>query len=84
MWAATSVPRDRLKIADDSTLRWIDSPESVTNARRGFCVECGSGLFWDAPGRDTIAVAAGALDAPTGLRVHEEIWLDFAGDYYEH
>ena len=31
-------------------LRWIDSPDSVWNARRGFCSECGSSLFWHAPG----------------------------------
>jgi hypothetical protein len=84
VWAATAVDRGCLRIAEHGALRWIDSPECVTHARRGFCAECGSSLFWDAPGRDTISIAAGALDAPTGLSTEREIYTEFAGDYYEH
>jgi hypothetical protein len=39
-------------------------------------------LFWEAPGRDTISFAAGALDAPTGLKTVRDIYTEFAGDYY--
>ena len=67
----------------DRGLRWIDSPESAAKARRGFCSECGSSLFWDAPGRDTISIAAGTLDAPTGLSTTGQIYVEDAGDYYE-
>jgi hypothetical protein len=83
VWAASAADRDDLRIYDDGALRWIDSPESVTHARRGFCGECGSSLFWDAPGRDTISFSAGALDPPTGLRTVREIYMEFAGDYYD-
>ncbi len=82
VWASTSAPRDALRVSEQSALRWIDSPESETHARRGFCCECGSSLFWEAPGRDTISIAAGALDPPTGLRTTREIYTEFAGDYY--
>jgi hypothetical protein len=82
-WAAAAADREAVRIFDDGALRWIDSPESVTHARRGFCVECGSSLFWDAPGRDTISFSAGALDPPTGLRTEKHIYTEFAGDYYE-
>ena len=53
------------------------------SARRGFCAECGSSLFWDSPNRGTISIAAGTLDSPTGLRVagHWYVWQ--AGDYYD-
>jgi hypothetical protein len=64
-------------------LRWVESPESDAGARRGFCSECGSSLFWDAPRRATISIAAGTLDTPTGLRVAEHWYLSQAGDYYE-
>jgi hypothetical protein len=64
-------------------VRWIDSPESDANARRGFCGECGSTLFWDAPGRHTISIAAGTLDPPTGLATVEHIYTAGASDYYE-
>lgn len=63
--------------------RWIDSPHSAAHARRGFCAECGSSLFWDAPDRDTISIAAGTLDGPTGLRTTQQIYTADAGDYYE-
>ena len=58
-----------LVLLDDGALRWIDSPESDRGARRGFCGECGSSLFWRAADGDRIHIAAGTLDRPTGLRV---------------
>jgi hypothetical protein len=83
VWAATAVLPDQLSIAERGALRWIDSPESETHARRGFCAECGSSLFWEAPAHETISIAAGALDRPTGLRIEKEIYTEYAGDYYE-
>jgi hypothetical protein len=82
VWAASAAPREDVDIHADGALRWIDSPESETHARRGFCAECGSSLFWEAPGRDTISFAAGALDAPTGLTTVRDIYTEFRGDYY--
>jgi hypothetical protein len=81
--AATSVRSEHLHFVSDSGLRWIDSPQSAAHARRGFCGDCGSSLFWDAPDRDTISIAAGTLDPPTGLRTVRQIYTEDAGDYYE-
>jgi hypothetical protein len=81
--ATTAVTRDNLVLLEKRGLRWIGSPRSDARARRGFCSECGSSLFWDAPDRDTISIAAGALDPPTGLRTVREIYTESAGDYYE-
>ena len=64
-------------------LRWIESPDSDAGARRGFCAECGSSLFWDAPGRPTVSIAAGSVDEPTGLRIAAHWYVSQAGDYYE-
>jgi hypothetical protein len=83
VWAASAAQREDVHIFEDGALRWIDSPESETHARRGFCSECGSSLFWEAPGRETISFAAGALDAPTGLRTVRDIYTEYAGDYYD-
>jgi hypothetical protein len=80
--ASTAALRDDVVVLDDRALRWIDSPESDAAARRGFCGECGSSLFWDAPGRETISIAAGTLDPPTGLRVTGHWYVSQAGDYY--
>lgn len=52
-------------------------------ARRGFCGECGSSMFWQRDGSDVIDVAAGALDAPTGLRLLGHIFVADKGDYYD-
>src|SRR5436853_7551850 len=69
VFAATAVARGDLELVEARGLRWIASPASDTDALRGFCGECGSGLFWDAPGRDYLAVAAGSVDPPTGLQL---------------
>jgi hypothetical protein len=81
--ANTAVRREHLVLLEDRGLRWVQSPESDAHARRGFCGECGSSLFWDPPGRETISVAAGTLDPPTGLRVAGHWFTSQAGDYYE-
>jgi hypothetical protein len=81
--AMTSVPNDRLTFSVDRGLRWIDSPKSELHARRGFCGECGSSLFWQAPDRDTISVAAGTLDDDPGIGTAGHIWTSQAGAYYE-
>jgi hypothetical protein len=67
--AFSAAREDDLVLLDDHALRWIDSPESDRRARRGFCGECGSSLFWRAAEGDRIHIAAGTLDRPTGLRV---------------
>ena len=81
--AFTSVAREALVIADETQMRWTASPNSATNARRAFCGECGSSLFWEAPGSTTISIAAGTLDQPTGLRTAGHIYVGQAADYYE-
>jgi hypothetical protein len=81
--ASTAVRRTDLFFVEQGTLRWIESAQSDARARRGFCGECGSSLFWDAPGRETISIAAGTLDSPTGLRVASHWYVAQAGDYYE-
>jgi hypothetical protein len=78
---ATAVAREHLMLREDGALRWIDSPESDAHARRGFCGECGSSMFWDAPGRDTVSIAAGSVDPPTGMRVMRHIYTAQAPDW---
>lgn len=79
-WASTHVPLDRLRIADDRTLRWYNASPT---ARRGFCSTCGSSLFWDPVDEDKISVALGALDAPSGARLKKHIFTAHKGDYYD-
>jgi hypothetical protein len=83
--ASTAARRVDLVLTEQRGLRWIASPNSDAGARRGFCAECGSSLFWDAPGRPTVSIAAGSLelDGHADLRVAAPWFVSQAGDYYE-
>jgi hypothetical protein len=80
VWASTNVARSALTIHGAHGLTWFQSSEKV---QRGFCSMCGSFLFWDPIGLDTIAVAMGAFEAPTGTKLRIHIFVADKGDYYE-
>ena len=79
-WAATSVPRDSLRLVRDEGLAWF---QSSAEARRGFCKTCGSSLFWEPTGGDTISIGAGAIDGETGVSVECHWYVADKGDYYD-
>jgi hypothetical protein len=81
--ATAATRKEDLVLLEVRGLRWIQSPHSDAGARRGFCGECGSSLFWDAPGLETISIAAGTLDGAVGLHVASHWYVSQAGDYYE-
>ena len=69
-----------LSIEGEDSIRWYRTSDQ---AQRGFCSNCGSSLFWKPDGRDTISVAAGALNPPTGMKTVRHIFAADKGDYYE-
>lgn len=77
---ATSAADGDLRITSDRGLKWFRSSDT---ARRGFCGECGSVLFWKENGSDTTSITAGSINGPTGLEIEGHIFCDDAGDYYE-
>jgi hypothetical protein len=77
--SATAAKDEDLKVTDARGLKWYRSSET---ARRGFCGECGSVLFWKGDGRDYTAIAAGSLNGATGLTLDGHIFCASAGDYY--
>jgi len=79
-WAATSVADAGFKVVKDAGLKWFRSSES---ARRGFCVECGSSLFWQKDGEGRTSVGAGTIDGPTGLATSKHICVADKADYYQ-
>lgn len=76
VWAAALA--DQLDIT--GTVSWF---RSSAQAERGFCPDCGSSLFWHRLGQDKIDVAAGCVDAPTGLLLAGHIYVEDKGDYYQ-
>jgi hypothetical protein len=80
-YAATR--REHLVLAEASGLKWYHSVQDETpNVYRGFCMECGSSLFWDPRGKQQISIAAGSIDPPTGLDTERHVWLSQKSDYY--
>ena len=77
--AYTAVPWDNVTLASDSGLTWYRSSDA---ARRGFCQRCGSSLFWELNDDPVLRIAAGSLEAPTGLKALKHIYVGDKGDYY--
>ena len=77
--SAASVDDANLHITGAANIKWYAASDS---ARRGFCAECGSLLFWKRNDSDSTSVMAGSLDAPTGLKLICHIYTADKGDYY--
>lgn len=78
--SATAVLKTDLTLSESRGLKWYKSSE---NARRGFCSECGSSLFWDLEGRDLIGIMSGTLNGVTGIKTSGHIFVAMKGDYYD-
>lgn len=69
--------------AHDGALGWYDSSDV---ARRGFCRDCGTPLFYQRKDMDWTSISAGALDETSGLKlgfhifVAEQAGYDTIGD----
>ncbi|MGD0493471.1 MAG: GFA family protein [Steroidobacteraceae bacterium] len=77
--AMTSAASEDLVLISSRTLRWYRSSAA---AERGFCQVCGSNLFWKPEGEGRTAITAGTLDAPTGIKLMEHIFVGDKADYY--
>jgi hypothetical protein len=80
--AFASAHDDDLVVSGD-TVRWVESPASNRHARRAFCSNCGSSLFWKAADAERTGIAAGTLDEPTGLGRAAHIYSSDAADWDE-
>jgi hypothetical protein len=76
--AYTSAARADISLEEGGALRWFTSSPQ---ARRGFCGVCGSSLFFEPAGEARLAIAAGSLDQPSGLRVLGHEYVADKADY---
>jgi len=82
--AYTSIKLENLVFIEQRGLKWYQSiTDETPNVHRGFCVECGSSLFWHPKDQEKISVAAGSLDGPTNLQTIGHVWISQISDYYE-
>jgi len=72
--------KENITVTKSDGLAWYKSSDI---ARRGFCQECGSSLFWDPFEQDGTGIVAGTLDAPTGLKTIGHIFVGEKPDFYE-
>lgn len=77
--AYSSVAPEQITLIEERGLKWF---ESSNIARRGFCADCGSSLFWDPADKHSLAIAAGSFDQPSGLTTRGHIFTDDLADYY--
>ncbi|MFT4561624.1 MAG: hypothetical protein ACI9BW_001365 [Gammaproteobacteria bacterium] len=71
--AYSATPKALLKIKDSNTLRWV---QSSSRARRGFCVSCGSSIFWESQSQPYIGIVAGSIDEGSGLHGVRHIYVN--------
>ena len=84
-WMSVNAPFATLRIQKgEEALGWTRLSDY---ARRGYCKECGSALFWHADKLDDhkhrIAIGAGCVENGSGLELKEHIFVADKGDYYE-
>ena len=79
IWTGTMARKADLVIEERGALKWY---QSSPEARRGFCANCGSSLFWDGHEEPLLAIAAGSVNEPTGLRLAVHSWTSEAADYW--
>lgn len=78
--AATDVDDQHIEIQGSAHMGWYAASDF---AKRGFCRECGSILFWKRNGSERISVTAGSFHEPTGLKSQCHIFVADKGDYYD-
>ncbi len=78
-WAATTAPSDNIEIQGYTYLKWF---RASPTARRGFCCNCGSSMFWHEVGTDEWSIAAGCFDTELPA-LSRHIHTASKGSYYE-
>ncbi|MCO7224360.1 GFA family protein [Pleionea sp. CnH1-48] len=76
----TKARKVNIKITQSEGLAWYATSDI---ARRGFCSQCGSGLFWEPFELDATGIIAGTLDQPTQLKTMGHIFVGEKCDFYE-
>lgn len=78
-WAATRAPFASVVFTRNEGLKWYASSDV---AKRGFCNQCGSSLFYRMNEEDGIGIAAGCIDTPNELIPGKHIFCADKGAYY--
>tara|TARA_Y100001960_G_scaffold277397_1_gene308131 strand:- start:54 stop:452 length:399 start_codon:yes stop_codon:yes gene_type:complete len=75
----TSTLKENIIFKSKCTLKWYHSSKK---AKRGFCIKCGSSVFFQRNKSDTISISAGLFKNPTDLKTSSNIFIQNKRDYY--
>ena len=78
--AATACDDADLEVDGSENINWYHSSDV---AKRAFCSNCGSGLFWKHQDASYTSILAGLFDEPNALRQASHIFVGDKGCYYE-
>jgi hypothetical protein len=78
--AATAVDQGCLAVTGQDRLRWY---AASAHAKRGFCRDCGTLMFWRPEAGQHVAIMAGSLDDPSVLRPGYHICTDGRPAFYD-
>ena len=79
-WSAVMAPLSKFKLTQNRGLKWFQSSDW---AKRGFCGECGSSMFYQMQSEDQINIASGTLDDASGVKPGKHIFCKDKGGYYD-
>lgn len=78
--AHTKARKVNIRITEGKGLAWYKTSDV---ARRGFCRNCGSSLFWEPFEYNATGILAGSLDGTTGLQTIGHIFVGEKTDFYD-
>ncbi len=73
------VDKTQFTFTNEAGIAWFNSS---SEARRGFCKECGAALFKEQLTGPKILIAVGSLDNTSGLKNVKNVFTEEAGEYY--
>ena len=79
-WAGASVKHDVFTLTKTDGLKWFDSSDW---AKRGFCCECGSSLFYQMNDADYVSISPASMDNAGDVRLRRHIFVKDKADYYD-
>ena len=77
--AYSSVKPDQITLTETRGLKWY---VSSAIARRGFCGECGSSLFYRMIEEDRYMMAVGSFDDQSGFELARQVFIDEKPGFY--
>ena len=77
---ATNVKLQNFEMLNQAGLKWYASSDF---AKRAFCVECGSQLFYKMNEADKISVMMGTIEDTHQMEIDSHIFCAEKGDYYQ-